>query len=218
MWEQPERKGERIDRRNTETAHNEMGHDWRRFMCHLEPEKSQRRRRGGQDGGTERGKPPLPQGEPWFWPNAPEQSGKHFQEPEHWTVQKVLQSLLCLYKRDFRVSKPGWRVLRRKDGHGNLQLELVLLVPVFQCSPTANVSNFLWSQGYLHHPSMHFLHRFISGCIYRHFLSCCLQHNSSIFVSFVSDSSFLLPSFNNTVFSQHKTHAEYLNMKLWSNE
>lgn len=51
MWEQPERKGERIDRRNTETAHNEMGHDWRRFMCHLEPEKSQRRRRGGQDGG-----------------------------------------------------------------------------------------------------------------------------------------------------------------------
>lgn len=65
---------------------------------------------------------------------------------------------------------------------------------LYLCSPTASVSNFLWCQWC-------FLDRLISVCIYRHFLSCCLQHNSSIFVSFVSDSSFLLPSFNSTVFS-----------------
>lgn len=39
-------------------------------------------------------------------------------------------------------------------------------------------------------------------------------YNSRIFVS---DTSFLLSSFNKIVFSQHKTHAAFLNMKNWSN-
>lgn len=39
------------------------------------------------------------------------------------------------------------------------------------------------------------------------FFSHSLQYNASKFVSFVSDTSFLLLSFNNVVFSQHKRNA-----------
>lgn len=45
-----------------------------------------------------------------------------------------------------RLENPAAVVDSRREGDGNPQLEPVLVAPEFQCSPTANVNNFLWCQ------------------------------------------------------------------------